>query len=108
MFQNELDNNTHFYTSETARFWQQFCRTNKSAMAASTTVRCYGDKIREKHRYSKTSELQEQPTPDDETRTTSQERCDRVKSAAPSGFHELLQKVIRAVKPWFHVKIKLF
>ena len=74
-------------------------------MAASMTsgsTGCYGDKIRQKHASSKTSELQEEPKPladdgDQPRSTTKQERYERVKSSAPSGFHELLQKVIRAV-----------
>jgi len=66
---------------------------------APPTTKCYGDKIREKHIKPRASEVHEQPklVESYHSRTDAQERCDRVKNSAPDGFHELLQKVIRAV-----------
>ena len=65
------------------------------------TTKCYGDKIREKHISKTKSGTSEPEQPKNvesyHSRTDNQERYDSVKSAAPNGFHELLQKVIRAV-----------
>jgi len=68
-------------------------------MAPPTTT-CYSDKIKQQHivRPSTSSELvQPRAIESDHEQTETQERCDRVKSSTPDGFHEILQKVIRAV-----------
>jgi len=60
-------------------------------------TKCYGDKIRAKHKL-RPSELEQPKLVESyHSQTDSQERYERVKSTAPNGFHELLQKVIRAV-----------
>ena len=64
-------------------------------------TKCYGDKIKQQHiESSKTDELhQPQPevTESYHSRTEDETRFERLRSCAPEGFHELLQKVIRAV-----------
>jgi len=72
-------------------------------MAAPTTM-CYGDKIKQQHiakpssKPSKVSELDQASAVESyHSRTDTQDRCERVRASAPDGFHELLQKVIRAV-----------
>jgi len=68
---------------------------------AATATRCYGDKIRKEHeKHNKTaavpSEVASEPPKNVESAVSRSEypdRFERVKDAAPIGFHELLQKV---------------
>ena len=72
------------------------CFGNKMPVPAT---KCYGDKIKQQHiKSSKTSELsQPKITESYYSQTDDENRFDRLRTCAPEGFHELLQKVIRAV-----------